>query len=205
MASWSICKRAVSHAVRRNSAATTLADLAQGSRRQRLRSPPVHAKEHAVHRRLGRGGLVVGPAFRRRQPCSCLASAPICGYRGIGATSLDLDRMPTLTLQAGRLIRAGVALLVVALPLACATTDLATLRRGIPLSDAREIRVRAVFRGAQACLPCPTTDGTEALCQPCVSMVLLAETPDGPEADVLWVAGAAGQVEPARTHARPRC
>jgi hypothetical protein len=58
----------------------------------------------------------------------------------------------------------------------------------LAVHESRTVRLRAVFRGWQGCLPCPQEAGAMVACQPCVSTLGIAEAVDSPEAEILWMA-----------------
>jgi len=74
----------------------------------------------------------------------------------------------------------------------CTTSTLRGLEEKGPISEPEIVCVRAVYRGAAECGPCPP----EALCQPCLSAILLAETAATPPERFVWVFGtAAGLID----------
>lgn len=56
-----------------------------------------------------------------------------------------------------------------------------------PIAEREVVCVRAVYRGSLRCEPCPP----DALCQPCMPVVLLAEAASSPDEQVVWVFGSA--------------
>lgn len=75
----------------------------------------------------------------------------------------------------------------------CPTTStVAGLMARSPIAEREVACVRAVYRGSFPCDPCPS----DALCQPCMPVVLLAEAASSPDEQVVWVSGSAeGLVE----------
>lgn len=65
-----------------------------------------------------------------------------------------------------------------------------------PIVDREVVCVRAVYRGSLRCEPCPP----DALCQPCMPVVLLAEAASSPDEKVLWVFGSADALVEGRTY-----
>ncbi len=65
-----------------------------------------------------------------------------------------------------------------------------------PIAEREVVCVRAVYRGALRCEPCPP----DALCQPCMPVVLLAEAADSPDDQVIWVFGVADALVAGRAY-----
>jgi hypothetical protein len=92
---------------------------------------------------------------------SALAATSACGGAGTGATTAASE------------CRTG----------GTGDTTLVELRDGADVEVPATREVVAWYRGTADCGTCPP----EALCQPCVTMLLFSDTPDAVDADVFWL------------------